>query len=294
MIYRLRHTTRYEYASMVTLCHSEARMLPRQLPWQHCDESEITIFPITVSRCMHTDVFGNRVLYFSLEEPHQSLGITIDTRIRTSARPAPVDNGRPWRSSLALSVGCQERLDTAMVSVDSPLVVSSDSLRDYALPSFPEHRTALEGVLDLNQRIFNEFSYDPGYTTVATPIDDVLLNRRGVCQDFAHLMIGCLRSLGFPTRYISGYLETLPPPGQPRLIGADASHAWLAVYLPESGWLELDPTNGSLSGEKHIINAWGRDYADVAPLKGVMSGGGSQHLTVSVDVEPLGETSSPP
>lgn len=288
MIYQLRHTTRYDYAATVTLCHSEARMLPRALPWQHCEPSEISIVPTPATRVQREDPFGNQLLYFSLEEPHVALEVSVATRLESGPRPAPVDNRLGWRESLALPpLSDPEALAVRMMTLDSAFVRRSQALADYARPSFREGGSALEGVLDLNRRVFEEFTYDPGFTTVATPLDEVLRSRRGVCQDFAHLMIGCLRSLGFAARYVSGYLETMPPPGEPRLIGADASHAWLAVYLPGSGWLELDPTNGSLPSEQHLINAWGRDYADVAPLKGVMSGGGEQRLTVAVDVEPL-------
>lgn len=149
-------------------------------------------------------------------------------------------------------------------------------------------RPLLDAARDLTRRIYQDFTYDPHFTTVATPLDQVLENRRGVCQDFAHLAIGCLRSMGLAARYISGYLETIPPPGQPRMEGADASHAWLAVYLPTLGWVEFDPTNDCMPGEQHITLAWGRDYGDVVPLKGIMSGGGSHELEVGVDVKRSG------
>ena len=165
-------------------------------------------------------------------------------------------------------------------------MVATPAFREYAAPSFPLGRPLLEAMADLNRRIHQEFTYDPHFTTVATPLNQVLTEQRGVCQDFAHLAMACLRAWGLAARYVSGYLETLPPPGQPRLIGADASHAWLAVYVPGVGWAEFDPTNDCMPGEQHITLAWGRDYGDVAPLKGVMTGGGSHSLEVSVDVAP--------
>ncbi len=180
-------------------------------------------------------------------------------------------------------------LDAYQYTFDSLHITATSQLADYARPSFPPGRPLLAAVQDLTRRIYSDFRYDPRATTVATPLGDVLQNRRGVCQDFAHLEIGCLRSLGLAARYISGYLLTTPPPGQARLIGADASHAWLAVYVPGMGWFDFDPTNNQIASEKHITVAWGRDYDDVSPIKGVILGGGRQSITVSVDVIPLEE-----
>ena len=157
-------------------------------------------------------------------------------------------------------------------------------LLDYARPSFPAGRATIDAVYDLMQRIFREFKYDPEFSTIATPLKDVLEHRSGVCQDFAHLAIGCMRSMGLAARYVSGYIETEPPPGKERLVGADASHAWFSAYLPEHGWLDFDPTNNQLPGDRYITVAWGRDFTDVTPLKGVAFGSGEHELKVSVDV----------
>jgi transglutaminase-like putative cysteine protease len=174
--------------------------------------------------------------------------------------------------------------------LNSPMVQQHTDLADYATPSFSDDRPFLSAVMDLTQRIFADFSYDPQFSDVATPLADVLKHKRGVCQDFAHLAIGCLRSLGYPARYVSGYLETLPAAGQEKLIGADATHAWFAVYSPGEGWYEFDPTNNKMTTEQHITTAWGRDYSDVSPLKGVIFGGGhSPQLQVSVDVQRVQE-----
>jgi transglutaminase-like putative cysteine protease len=171
---------------------------------------------------------------------------------------------------------------------ESPLVPLSVAIRAYAEPSFPAGRPLVDAVSDLIERIFENFVYDPGFTTVTTPIEEVLRFRRGVCQDFAHLAIGCLRSMGLAARYVSGYLETAPPPGGERAIGADASHAWLAVFVPGGGWLDVDPTNDQIVGTSYVTTAWGRDYSDVSPLKGIVFGGGNSHaLDVSVDVTRL-------
>ncbi|WP_163650149.1 transglutaminase family protein [Modicisalibacter sp. 'Wilcox'] len=289
MIYRLRHTTRYTYSAPVTLCHNEARMLPRELPWQHCEASQVAIEPRPAACSERRDFFGNRVLYFAIQDIHSGLEVTVRTRLETLPRPAPsMTAAGDWqadREAQAHGVdgGC---LAARQFRLDSPFIRRHSRLAAYAEPSFPPGRSLLDAVLDLNRRIHADFTYDAAFTTLATPLMDVLDERRGVCQDFAHLAIGCLRSLGLAARYVSGYLETLPPPGQARLVGADASHAWLAVFLPGWGWLEIDPTNGSVPGEQHIVVGWGRDYADVPPLSGVMSGGGEHTLDVAVDVIP--------
>ncbi|WP_345774433.1 transglutaminase family protein [Salinicola endophyticus] len=283
MRYRVSHSTRYDYAAPVSLCHNEARLTPRRLTWQLPEPTRLTVTPVPAVLQTRRDVFGNEVNYFSVQEIHQSLTVTAETCLSTGPRPQPPAVGA-WEAVRATS---RERVACRPYQLDSPFVARHAALRDFAAISFTPGRPLLEAAAELNQRIFEGFLYDPGYTTLATPVLDVLEARRGVCQDFAHLMVGCLRSLGLAARYVSGYLETRPPPGQPRLVGADASHAWSALYLPSWGWLEFDPTNGTLPGERHLITGWGRDYGDVPPLKGVMSGGGSHALEVAVDVEPL-------
>nr|WP_239031391.1 MULTISPECIES: transglutaminase family protein [unclassified Modicisalibacter] len=285
----MRHTTRYTYSAPVTLCHNEARMLPRELPWQRCEASQVSITPRPAVRSERSDFFGNRVMYFAIQDIHSSLEVTVRTRLETLPRPPlPGAMAGDWRDCRAILAQAAERrcLQARQFRLDSPFIRRHPRLAAYAAPSFPAGRSLLDAVIDLNRRIHEDFTYDPGFTTLATPLMDVLDERRGVCQDFAHLAIGCLRSQGLAARYVSGYLETLPPPGQAKLVGADASHAWLAVFLPGWGWLELDPTNGSLPGEQHIVIGWGRDYADVPPLNGVMSGGGEHTLDVAVDVIP--------
>lgn len=292
MKYLLRHTTRYDYSSAVTLSHNEARLLPRVLPWQEICNTQLEISPSPIRLRERADFFGNRVCYFSLQELHSSLEVTAESEITTSARPLPSqEQDMPWemasaqtREGLQLD---QDGLAARLMLLDSDFIQHHPLLAEFALESFQPGRSLVESIHCLNQRIFNEFTYDPEHTTIATPILDVLASRRGVCQDFAHLSIGCLRSLGLAARYVSGYMETLPPPGQPKLQGADATHAWLAVYLPNWGWLEIDPTNGCLPDERYIILGWGRDFADVTPLKGVMNGGGNDLLSVAVDVTPL-------
>lgn len=195
----------------------------------------------------------------------------------------------PWetvRDRLRLDRAA-EVLDAYQFAFDSPHVALDDDAHAYATASFPPGRPILDGVADLTRRIHAEFAYDPSATTVATPVGDVLRQRRGVCQDFAHLEIACLRTLGLAARYVSGYILTTPPPGAPRLVGADASHAWLAVWVGDEGWIDVDPTNDQLPRDQHVTVAWGRDYGDVSPLRGVVLGGGEHRMTVAVDVTPL-------
>lgn len=300
--YAIIHSTIYSYSSAVALCHNEARLLPRETAWQTCLDSQIDIRPTPALMIERHDFFSNRVLYFAVQDIHRRLDVTLNTKVRVYKRLFSEESvSPPWEDTVQ---SLQENPDPEIIDarqfiLDSPFVIANEEFYRYAKDSFVPGCPLLEAVADLNHRIYQDFAYDPHFTTVATPLDEVFENRRGVCQDFAHLGIACLRSMGLAARYVSGYLETLPPPGQARLIGADASHAWLAVYLPGEGWVEFDPTNDCMPSEQHITLAWGRDYADVAPLKGVMSGGGSHTLTVAVDVSPSSEpetnnTSTPP
>ncbi|WP_339886186.1 transglutaminase family protein [Vreelandella maris] len=286
MNYTLRHTTRYHYSAPVTLCHSEARVLPRKTPHQQCGASELHISPAPQVQKERCDIFGNRVLYFAMEEVHQTLDVTVVTPLNTQPLTALPTVSPAWEN-VAQLLNQDNSFDVQLYRLDSPFIRRNDELAAFARSCFTPGRPLIEAALALNELIYSTFEYDPSFTTLATPLSEVLANRRGVCQDFAHLAIGALRSVGLAARYVSGYLETQPPPGHPRLIGADASHAWLATWIPEWGWLALDPTNGSVAGEQHPVLAWGCDYADVAPLKGVMNGGGEHHLEVEVDVMPL-------
>ncbi|WP_207062142.1 transglutaminase family protein [Motiliproteus sp. SC1-56] len=296
MIYRVRHVTHYEYEKPVSLCYNMAYLLPRSTPYQNCLTSQIRINPSQSQGRRRTDYFGNTVYHFSLEQPHSELVVDVTSEVlildSKYARNLELDLEFGVTCGQAL-VQLQQSRDPELLEarefvLDSPLVRAAPELRDYARHSFGRDRPLLSAVRELTRRIYTDFTYDPESTTVATPLSDVLKKRAGVCQDFAHLAIGCLRSLGFPARYISGYLETQPPPGQEKLVGSDASHAWFAVLLPGEGWLEFDPTNDKMPAEHHITTAWGRDYGDVSPLKGVFfDGGESQKLKVSVDVENL-------
>jgi transglutaminase-like putative cysteine protease len=235
-----------------------------------------------------TDYFGNLVTYFTVREPHRRMEITAVNRVRVEPRPAPAAAATPpWdQVAAALRSGHDpETLDAYQYVFDSHYVQRDPELAGFAAPSFPEGRPVLEAVLDLTGRIHSEFVFDSSTGgAFEVPTTRILVTRRGVCQDFSHLEIGCLRSLGLAARYVSGYLLTNPPPGQDRLIGADMSHAWASVFCPGLGWVDVDPTNNLMTGEKHITLAWGRDYDDVSPIKGVILGGGRHSVTVSVDV----------
>ena len=290
--YQISHRTLYSYPSPVTVAHYMARLMPRQLPTQSCPWHEIHIRPEPACRApTRQDAFGNPIVYFEIEGTHHQLEVVARSFVRIHDRPTPEPRlSPPWDFIAAACRHDQWSPATAAAEFlwPSPLVPIHPELAEFAAPSFPAGRPSLEGVADLNARIFRSFQFDPEATSAATPVMDAFHQRRGVCQDMAHIMTGCLRSLGLPARYVSGYLETIPPPGQPRLIGADASHAWTSVWCGESlGWIDADPTNDLLPRNRHITIGWGRDFSDVSPLTGVSIGSPHQALTVSVDVMAL-------
>jgi transglutaminase-like putative cysteine protease len=287
MTYRVTHTTTYVYSEPVTLCHNLVHLTPRDTPHQTTRHPQLLVSPLPAVSKAHTDSFGNHAQFFTVQEPHQKLSVIArsTTQVKQYVPPA-ADATPPWeqvRAAVAADRSPQG-LETYQFAFDSPYIRTNPDLADYAAASFPEGRPLLEAVLDLTRRIHKDFRYDDTATTVATPIHEVLRVRRGVCQDFAHLQIGCLRTLGLAARYVSGYLLTNPPAGQQRLVGADASHAWLSVHCPGWGWIDVDPTNDLIPSHKHITLAWGRDYDDVSPIKGVILGGGEHSVTVGVDV----------
>ncbi|MBI3783485.1 MAG: transglutaminase family protein [Deltaproteobacteria bacterium] len=291
MLFQITHTTHYRYSQPVTLCHNEVHLRPRDQPGQSCQSNLVTIEPAPAQLHWRTDYFGNPVASFALQQAHQSLTVTATSRVERLAAQIPLLSASIAWEQVATRVRANGSDDTWMARelvLDSPLVAVFPELRDYASPSFASGRPLLEAVADLAARIHHDFAYDPDFTTVSTALSEVLRYRRGVCQDFAHLAIGCLRSLAVPARYVSGYIETLAPPGGERWRGADASHAWVAVWEPSLGWIEIDPTNNQFVAERHVSLAWGRDYSDVTPLKGVVFGGGSHRLDVSVDVTSIG------
>ena len=282
VVYEVVHTTRYTYSHPVSLSQHIARLTPRQLPYQRSLESRLDIVPAPAVRVEHLDYFGNMATMFAMTGGHSELNITARSRVRVQARPAlRRQESPPWEAAANHERLPIEALDCLF---DSPSIRTAPEYAEYALVSFRPRRSLLDAFVELTHRIHEDFAFEPGTTTVATDLAEVFRLRRGVCQDFACLQIACLRSIGLAAQYISGYLETQPPPGRPRLVGADASHAWVAVYCPRIGWIEADPTNDVLPSTAHVTLARGRDYGDVSPLRGVILGGGEHTLHVGVDV----------
>ena len=291
MNYKIVHKTEYSYSDSVNLCYNEARLTPRNFAHQHCSESQFVVDPEPGACRERQDFFGNTVYYFTIQQPHRELSVTVTSRVQVRGRERQLDFAEhlAWeeiRQRLQTDTD-PEILEMRQYTLDSPMIPTMPELRVYAEKSFPKGRPLLEAVEDLTTRLHTDFTYDPNFTTIATPLTDVIYYRRGVCQDFAHLGIGCLRALGLAARYVSGYIETDPPPDQEPLEGADASHAWFSVYLPQLGWVDFDPTNNQIPTDQHITIAWGRDYSDVTPLKGVVFGSGTHELSVSVDCQRL-------
>ena len=290
MIYHITHSTTYEYSSPVSLCHNLTHLTPREGPRQRCLETNLQVTPCPAIENAHLDYFGNPVVFFTVQEPKRHFIIKARHTVEVDPYWSPVPSETPaWqdvRDQLTVNRDANT-LEAYQYVFDSPYIRTSADLAAFALPSFGPRRPILEAVLDLTARIYQEFAYDPKATTLSTTLAEVLAGRRGVCQDFAHLEIGCLRSLGLAARYVSGYVLTLPPEGKERLVGADASHAWLSVWCPGFGWVDVDPTNNLIPSEEHIVLGWGRDYDDVSPIKGVILGGGEHQVKVSVDVAPI-------
>lgn len=295
MKYRIRHETSYSYVEPVQLSHNMAHLQPISSSRQQVRSFKLESDPEPAVMSTRFDGWGNASHFLLIQEAHKEFHIVAESLVEVFP-PAPTDlvNTSPWEA-IAHSMKPRPLGDLAQISQfrhASPFVPILAAAAEYARVSFTEGRPLLEAASDLMHRIHTEFRYDPAATSVATPLTEVFHKRRGVCQDFSHAMIGCMRSLGLPVRYVSGYLETKPPPGKARLIGADASHAWVQVWCPELGWTDLDPTNDIPASERYVTVAVGRDFGDVTPLKGLLLGGGGQIVRVSVDVAPLDSESS--
>jgi transglutaminase-like putative cysteine protease len=296
MTYDLCHTTTYDYTGPVSLSHHTLRLHPRDLERQTCLESKIEILPEPSVKKSHVDYFGNEMTFLTVEGAHRSLVITSRSQVKVEVFTPPKPQDTPaWEKvrDFCQVEEANESLKAREFLYPSPHVKRLPEFADYARPSFAPNRPILEAVLDLTARIYCEFKFDPKATSIATPLDRVLKQRRGVCQDFAHLAIAFMRAMGIPARYVSGYLETDPPPGKARLAGADASHAWASFHCQGLGWIDVDPTNNLLPSNRHITVAWGRDYSDVSPIRGVILGSGEHTLKVAVDVIPVHEPRLP-
>jgi transglutaminase-like putative cysteine protease len=293
--YRIRHETRYEYAADVMHSHHLLHLVPRPAPYQECLEHDIQVFPEGHRRVNELDAFGNPMIRVELAQPHRELKVVSEMQIEVHPRPAvPPDSTEPWervRDSFAYRGAwpSRDQLDAARFRHESPHVRLKQAFTDYSAGCFPEGQPLLKCAEALSTRLHRDIKYVSGVTNISTSPTEVLEKRRGVCQDFAHLMISCLRSRGLPARYISGYLRTNAPPNErgEKLVGDNASHAWVSVWSPPFGWIEFDPTNGCFAGTDHVAVAWGRDFGDVSPLRGVILGGAHHQLAVVVSVEPV-------
>jgi transglutaminase-like putative cysteine protease len=289
--YRVVHETRYQYDSMVTLSQQYLHMTPRAFAFQETESHLIWLDPVINEGSDGLDFFGNSTRHVALTGPHDRLLVHAESTV--SLRPrhtlAEIAGTLPWESvrDMMAKEKSPATLEACRYLYASPLVNWFPDLEAYGRLCFTPGRPVLDAALDLTEMIFEDFEFDGRATDISTPLEQVLRGRRGVCQDFAQLMIGCLRSVGLPARYVSGYILTHPLEGKPRLIGADASHAWVSVYCPSLGWVDFDPTNRCLVQHEHITLGWGRDFSDVTPMRGIVLGGGQQKLDVQVTVTPL-------
>ena len=295
-LYEVIHRTEYRNSSPVLISNQALHLQPRILDYQEVVTSEVLIHPRPAERHMRFDYFGNPMTFFTIAEPHHSLRIDCRHEVIVQPRHYPkVEETPSWEF-----VDAQLRTETSKAALGtleycypSPCVPFSLEVRDWCLPSFPAGRPVMEAALELNHRIFTEFKFDPTATTVSTPLEEVMKKRRGVCQDFSHLAVAACRAMGIPARYVSGYLRTLPAPGEVHRFGADSSHAWFSFYCPGHGWIDLDPTNDKAVGDTYITLGWGRDYSDVSLIRGILSGGGDHGLYLSVNVQRLDEEKEP-
>jgi transglutaminase-like putative cysteine protease len=296
--YRIRHETRYEYAAEVAHSHHLLHLVPRPTPYQECVEHDIDISPDSHRRSNEFDAFGNPMVRLELAVPHRELAVVSTMEIEVHARPAVLaDTTMPWekvRDSFAYRGAwpSRDQLDAARFRHESPHVRVKQAFTDWSADCFVADQPILVCAEQLTTKLKKDIEYVPGVTDIGTSPTEILATRKGVCQDFSHLMIACLRSRGLPARYVSGYLRTNAAKDESgrKLVGDGASHAWVSVWSPPYGWIEFDPTNGCFAGTDHVAVAWGRDFGDVSPLRGVILGGGQHQLSVTVVVEPLDAT----
>jgi transglutaminase-like putative cysteine protease len=287
MLYKVRHLTSYDYKQAGNLSYNETWLTPRSLPYQIVRETRIEVQPKPAVKSNRQDIFANHVAYFNIQQAHTHFSVESISIIerKVPAYTEASEAGISWENWLAeYQLFNPDYIEMKQFSLASPLVPVFEELKTYALVSFQPGRDLLHAVADLSTRIYHDFEYNPGFTTIATPLRKVMEAKKGVCQDFAHVAIACLRALGLPARYISGYIETIPPEGSEALVGSAASHAWFSAFIPTLGWVDFDPTNNQIAKDQHITVAWGRDYTDVPPIKGVIFNSGAHELSVAVDV----------
>ncbi|WP_045834828.1 transglutaminase family protein [Hyphomicrobium sp. 99] len=287
MIFDITHKTHYRYRSMVVQSLHLVHMTPRTLPGQIVRQHRLTVEPAPASRQDGIDTFGNIDVILDIESQHKELVLIARSTVeKLSPPPINLLATTPWDrlDDKLLAANHERDVHVLMFRCASRLTSPTLEIAEYAAPSFAPGRPVLDAAMDFTMRMYNDFTFDPHATDVSTPLSQVFRTKRGVCQDFAHAALACLRSLRIPARYVSGYLHTRPPPGRPKLQGADASHAWISVWSPEYGWVDLDPTNGMIVRDEHVTVAYGRDYDDVSPISGVLRGGGEHSVSVGVDV----------
>ncbi|RXG28427.1 transglutaminase family protein [Leeuwenhoekiella marinoflava] len=292
MLYSVTHTTKYDYDAPVSYCHNIAVLKPRRSLGQELLEYKMVVSPEADEISERVDFFGNYITRFSIQKEHRQLKVTTKSKLRREYEQYKTD----FRSDKCVKITLEqaknsllkteaEILEAKQFVLESIFIKkTSAAVETYARQSFKPNRSVFEAAEELMQRIYTDFDFVSGFTSVSTPIDEVMEERKGVCQDFAQIAIACIRSISLPARYISGYIETLPPPGQEKLVGADASHAWFSIFIPGFGWVDFDPTNNQIPGDQHLVVGWGRDYYDVPPLKGVVYGSGKSKLAVEVDI----------
>ena len=290
MLYKIKHTTTYKYEESVPLCHNLAILIPRDFEAQNCQSFDLEIVPNPEIKDNYPDFFGNTVYYFVIEEAHESLVVTSTSIVDVfpmawKKKPLSLQNWEAVANFMKDVKG--EYIDIKQYAYPTQITAISESIKAYAEKSFTPNRPIYKAVNELNTRIHTDFKYTTGFTTVSTPLSVVMDEKKGVCQDFAHLAISCLLSMGLAARYVSGYLETTAPAGKKKLVGADATHAWFSVYVPEMGWIDFDPTNNKVADEQYITIGWGRNYYDVVPLRGIIMSGHNHKLSVAVEVTRL-------
>jgi transglutaminase-like putative cysteine protease len=294
-MYQVSHTTSYNYESGVIFCHNIATLKPKDMVGQTLVDYHLEISPTPTEISDKLDFFGNTITRFSIQKHHTKLKVTAFSKILRDFSLAPniynnieAQNLTLSQALLALKISNSELLDIKQFILESILIANiTPEIKAYAQVSFKPNRSVFEAAFELMQRIYTDFEFNTKVTNVATPIHDVIKEKKGVCQDFAQIAIACVRSVGLPARYVSGYIETLPPPGKVKLIGTDASHAWFSVYIPNFGWVDFDPTNNQIPQNQHIVVSYGRDYYDVPPLKGVIYSTGKNKMKVAVDIRPV-------
>lgn len=287
MKYQVVHLTLYEYQAQASLCHNLICQGPGKNPFQRNLDFKCEITPEPHYQSTRTDFFENHWIYFSIQKPHEALKVRVTSLVdlvSPSWLTVAPDSTPPWETVAEWLQSTRAMNDIRQFYLESEHVYFIPGIREYAAKSFQPGRPIMDAMLELNERINSDFTFTPGFTDISTPLEEVFEHKKGVCQDLSHFSLACLRSLGLAARYVSGYIETLPPPGKPKLVGADASHAWIALYIPGMEWVEFDPTNNLLVADQHIRAAVGRDFSDIVPLKGIVYSGGGQQMKVSVDV----------